>query len=142
MQPTPSHVILGCGTFGGIGGARQLIGNGLAETAAEETLDEAVRLGILWWDTAERYADGASEKTIGAWLSRRTSGCRRGHRLLHGRVAWRCPTVIFQVTRHPGPLESTGLLFLEGAQTRGSGAQADLPVGQCLGGCRGVGWVR
>jgi 1-deoxyxylulose-5-phosphate synthase len=32
-------------------------------------MDEAVRLGMLWWDTAERYADGASEAMIGAWLS-------------------------------------------------------------------------
>lgn len=70
MQSTPSHVILGCGTFGGVGGARQLIGRGLSESALEETLDEAVRLGILWWDTAERYADGASERMIGTWLSR------------------------------------------------------------------------
>jgi aryl-alcohol dehydrogenase-like predicted oxidoreductase len=70
MQATPPRVILGCGTFGGIGGARQLIGKGLSETAAEETMNEAVRLGLLWWDTAERYADGASERMIGAWLQR------------------------------------------------------------------------
>lgn len=65
-------VILGCGTFGGIGGARQLIGKGLNEAAAAETMDEAIRLGILWWDTAERYADGASEAMIGAWLAERS----------------------------------------------------------------------
>jgi aryl-alcohol dehydrogenase-like predicted oxidoreductase len=66
--PAPA-VILGCGTFGGIGGARQLIGKGLDQTAAAETMDEAVRLDLLWWDTAERYADGASERMIGDWLS-------------------------------------------------------------------------
>lgn len=64
-------VILGCGTFGGVGGARNLIGKGLDWTAAAETMDEAVRLGIVLWDTAERYADGASESMIGAWLSSR-----------------------------------------------------------------------
>lgn len=68
--PAPA-VILGCGTFGGIGGARQLIGKGLDQAAAAETMDEAVRLGLLWWDTAERYADGASERMIGDWLSSR-----------------------------------------------------------------------
>jgi hypothetical protein len=47
-----SSVILGCGTFGGIGGARDLIGRGLDGTAAADTMDEAVRLGILLWDTA------------------------------------------------------------------------------------------
>jgi aryl-alcohol dehydrogenase-like predicted oxidoreductase len=71
MQLPAPAAILGCGTFGGIGGARQLIGKGLSEAAAGETLDEAVRLGILWWDTAERYADGASERVIGTWLSSR-----------------------------------------------------------------------
>ena len=70
LHPVPP-VILGCGTFGGIGGARQLIGKGLTATAAEETMDEAVRIGLHWWDTAERYADGASEAMIGAWLSSR-----------------------------------------------------------------------
>jgi len=71
MQAPAPRVILGCGTFGGIGGARQLIGKGRGDAAAEETLDEAVRLGIVWWDTAERYADGASERMIGTWLSGR-----------------------------------------------------------------------
>ncbi len=71
MRPTAPPVILGCGTFGGIGGARQLVGKGLDKKAAEETMDEAARLGILFWDTAERYADGASEEMIGAWLASR-----------------------------------------------------------------------
>ncbi len=66
-----SPVILGCGTFGGIGGARHLIGKGLDHAASMETMDEAARLGIDFWDTAERYADGASESMIGAWLRSR-----------------------------------------------------------------------
>lgn len=69
--PTSPSLILGCGTFGGIGGARHLIGKGLDVAGAEETMDEAVRLCILLWDTAERYADGASETAIGNWLSSR-----------------------------------------------------------------------
>ena len=66
-----SRVILGCGTFGGIGGARDLIGRGLDRAAALATLDEALALGIDLFDTAERYADGESERNIGEWLRSR-----------------------------------------------------------------------
>jgi 1-deoxyxylulose-5-phosphate synthase len=65
------RVVLGCGTFGGIGGSPELIGRGLDERAAFETLDEAVGLGITLFDTAERYAGGASENMIGRWLVER-----------------------------------------------------------------------
>jgi 1-deoxyxylulose-5-phosphate synthase len=68
--PVPS-VILGCGTFGGLGSARHLIGKGLDRAAAVETLDEAAALGIEMWDTAGGYADGESESAIGAWLASR-----------------------------------------------------------------------
>lgn len=68
--PVP-RVILGCGTFGGIGSPRHLIGAGLDRAAALETLDEAAALGIEMWDTAEGYAGGESESAIGAWLASR-----------------------------------------------------------------------
>jgi aryl-alcohol dehydrogenase-like predicted oxidoreductase len=71
-----SQVILGCGTFGGIGSSRNLIGRGLSREAAFETLDESLSLGIDVLDTAEGYADGASELTIGAWLSRQPAELR------------------------------------------------------------------
>lgn len=64
--------VLGTGTFGGIGGSRELIGRGLDEAAAHATLDEAVDLGIVLFDTGERYADGASEVLIGRWLASQT----------------------------------------------------------------------
>ncbi|HSB24385.1 MAG TPA: aldo/keto reductase [Burkholderiaceae bacterium] len=64
-------MILGCGTFGGIGGARHLVGKGLDESASADAMDEAARLGIHFWDTASRYADGASETMIGEWLRSR-----------------------------------------------------------------------
>jgi aryl-alcohol dehydrogenase-like predicted oxidoreductase len=60
---------LGCRTFGGIGGSPELIGRGLDETAAMAALDEAVGLGVTLFDTAERYALGASEMMIGKWLA-------------------------------------------------------------------------
>lgn len=64
-------MILGCGSFGGIGGARDLIGRGLDLEASLATLDEAAALGITVLDTAERYAAGASETMIGRWLAER-----------------------------------------------------------------------
>ena len=51
-------IVLGCGSFGGIGGARDLIGRGLDEDASMAALDKAASLGIIMLDTAERYADG------------------------------------------------------------------------------------
>src|SRR5512143_3470474 len=65
------RAFLGCGTFGGIGGARHLVGRGLDRKAAFAALDEALALGIDVLDTAERYADGESERTIGEWLRQR-----------------------------------------------------------------------
>jgi aryl-alcohol dehydrogenase-like predicted oxidoreductase len=65
--------VLGCGTFGGIGGSSKLVGRGLDEPLAFATMDEAVGLGITLFDTAERYAGGASEIMIGRWLVERDS---------------------------------------------------------------------
>jgi aryl-alcohol dehydrogenase-like predicted oxidoreductase len=64
-------MILGCGSFGGIGGARALIGRGLNLEMSLATLDEAAAVGITMLDTAERYAAGASETMIGRWLDER-----------------------------------------------------------------------
>ncbi len=68
---TTGSVILGCGTFGGIGGARHLVGKGLDVDASLAALDEAASLGIMMLDTAERYAAGVSETTIGQWIAER-----------------------------------------------------------------------
>jgi len=54
-------------------------------------LDEAVSLGINVLDTAERYAGGASERVIGAWLDSRpdevTSGVRIATKVAPDRLA-------------------------------------------------------
>ncbi|MEO8752488.1 MAG: aldo/keto reductase [Casimicrobiaceae bacterium] len=63
--------ILGCGTFGGIGGSPRLIGRGLDEASAFATMDEAIAMGITLFDTAGSYAAGASETMIGRWLMER-----------------------------------------------------------------------
>jgi 1-deoxyxylulose-5-phosphate synthase len=73
-----SRIILGCGTFGGIGGAKALIGRGLDRAAAFETLDEGLALGVTVLDTAERYAEGESERVIGEWLHRQPADVRAG----------------------------------------------------------------
>jgi 1-deoxyxylulose-5-phosphate synthase len=65
------RLIVGCGTFGGIGGSPALIGKGLNDEAAFATLDEAVALGLIMLDTAESYAGGASERTMRRWFSER-----------------------------------------------------------------------
>ena len=48
------RVVLGCGSFGGIGVAKDLIGRGLNLEASLATLDEAAALGVTMLDTAER----------------------------------------------------------------------------------------
>jgi aryl-alcohol dehydrogenase-like predicted oxidoreductase len=65
------QLVLGCGNFGGVGGAAHLVGRGLDESASTAAMDEAVDLGITLFDTAERYALGASETMIGRWLAER-----------------------------------------------------------------------
>lgn len=65
------RLIVGCGTFGGIGGASALIGKGLDEVGAFATLDEAVALGLSMLDTAESYAGGSSETTMRRWFTER-----------------------------------------------------------------------
>src|SRR5579871_5482526 len=74
-----SEVILGCGTFGGLGGARHTIGRGLDIDASFATMDEAVALGINVFDTGERYAGGASELWMGRWLRERGEASRDIH---------------------------------------------------------------
>src|SRR5215475_9766010 len=71
-----SRVALGCGTFGGIGSPRHLIGRGLDRDAAHATMNEAAALGINLFDTAHSYAGGESERWIGGWLRSQTPETR------------------------------------------------------------------
>ena len=63
-----SRIILGCGSFGGIGSEPSLFGQGENEEQAHEILNVAVRLGITTLDTADAYGGGRSETYIGSWL--------------------------------------------------------------------------
>ncbi len=62
---------LGCGGFGGVGSAPELFGKGEDQAAAFAIMDRAVEAGINYFDTADSYGGGASERMIGAWLNER-----------------------------------------------------------------------
>lgn len=71
-----SHVILGCGNFGGVGSAPALFGQGIARDEAFRIMDAAWDLGIRTFDTADAYGGGRSESWIGEWLSTKDAGVR------------------------------------------------------------------
>jgi aryl-alcohol dehydrogenase-like predicted oxidoreductase len=71
------RVILGCGSFGGVGSAPDLFGQGETIEQAFELMDAAWEAGITWFDTADAYGGGRSETYIGEWIrSRRPPGLR------------------------------------------------------------------
>jgi aryl-alcohol dehydrogenase-like predicted oxidoreductase len=74
-------VVFGCGNFGGIGGALDFLGKGMDEPSAFASMDEAAGLGIVLFDTAERYAAGESERIVGRWLDSRPSSVTETIRL-------------------------------------------------------------
>jgi aryl-alcohol dehydrogenase-like predicted oxidoreductase len=71
-----SHVILGCGNFGGVGSAPWLFGQGTSREDALRLLDAAWDLGITTFDTADAYGGGRSEEYIGSWLATKDAGVR------------------------------------------------------------------
>ena len=62
---------LGCGGFGGIGSASELFGKGEDKQTAFALMDHAWDAGINYFDTADSYGGGASERMIGGWLRER-----------------------------------------------------------------------
>ncbi|MFO7571133.1 MAG: aldo/keto reductase [Gaiellaceae bacterium] len=71
-----SHVILGCGNFGGIGSAPAFWGQGIPKDEAFRIMDDAWELGIRTFDTADAYGGGRSETWIGEWLATKGSTVR------------------------------------------------------------------
>jgi len=67
-----SRLLLGGGSFGGIGSAPELFGRGESEEEAFELMDTAVEAGITVLDTADAYGGGRSEAMIGRWLAERS----------------------------------------------------------------------
>ena len=68
---TVSRIALGCGNFGGVGSAPEFFGQGLTEDEAFELMDAAWESGIDWFDTADAYGGGRSERAIGRWIASR-----------------------------------------------------------------------
>ena len=62
---------LGCGGFGGVGSAPELFGKGEDRRTAFALMNQAVELGINYFDTADSYGGGESERVIGDWLNER-----------------------------------------------------------------------
>jgi len=62
---------LGCGGFGGVGSAPELFGKGEDQRTAFAIMDRAWDAGINYFDTADSYGGGVSERIIGAWLQER-----------------------------------------------------------------------
>ena len=68
MEQTYPRVVLGCGNFGGIGGAPALFGQGENSEQAFEIMDAAWGRGITAFDTADAYGGGRSETSVGRWI--------------------------------------------------------------------------
>lgn len=77
-----SVLVLGAASFGGLGSARRLVGQGDSAADAHALLDHALALGITAIDTAGTYGDGASEQILGAWLRARGPAVRQRVRIL------------------------------------------------------------
>jgi aryl-alcohol dehydrogenase-like predicted oxidoreductase len=70
-RPRWPRLSLGCGNFGGIGSAPEFFGRGAGAEEAFALMDAALAAGIDWFDTADAYGGGASERFIGRWRARR-----------------------------------------------------------------------
>lgn len=73
-----SHIVLGCGNFGGIGSSPAFFGQGTPKETAFALMDRAWELGITTFDTADAYGGGRSETWIGEWLATKGPEVRDG----------------------------------------------------------------
>jgi aryl-alcohol dehydrogenase-like predicted oxidoreductase len=62
-----ARIALGCGNFGGVGSAPDFFGQGMTQDEAFALMDAAWAAGIDWFDTADAYGGGRSERAIGRW---------------------------------------------------------------------------
>src|SRR5215831_9472848 len=65
------RIALGCGNFGGVGSAPEFFGQGLDDDQAFEMMDAAWEFGLTYFDTADAYGGGRSERAIGRWIASR-----------------------------------------------------------------------
>ena len=74
------RIVFGCGNFGGIGSSPSLRSAGDSEEQALQLLDQARRVGLRRFDTANTYGGGSSERILGKWLrSQGTSFLQDAH---------------------------------------------------------------
>ncbi|WP_020497478.1 aldo/keto reductase [Sciscionella marina] len=66
-----SEFIFGAGGIGGIGSVPVFRGHGNSAEEGMSLLDRALEIGITVIDTADVYAGGDSERTVGEWLTSR-----------------------------------------------------------------------
>jgi len=71
-----SRIILGCGSFGGLGSSIAHFGAGETERESHVLMDTAWEAGITTFDTADAYGGGRSEAFIGSWLRGRHAPVR------------------------------------------------------------------
>lgn len=71
-----SSIILGCGSFGGVGADPKLYGKGVSDDEAGAIMDHALEMGINCFDTSNSYGGGTSEVAVGKWLKRKGSAVR------------------------------------------------------------------
>jgi aryl-alcohol dehydrogenase-like predicted oxidoreductase len=71
------RLALGCGGFGGVGSAPAFFGQGASEQEAFALMDAALAAGIDWFDTADAYGGGASERFIGRFIASRAPAALR-----------------------------------------------------------------
>lgn len=69
---TISEFVFGAGSIGGVGTSSATRGRGISCEEGMARLDEAWAAGIRLIDTADAYAGGQSEKTVGEWLKSRS----------------------------------------------------------------------
>jgi aryl-alcohol dehydrogenase-like predicted oxidoreductase len=82
--PAFAGISLGCGNFGGIGSAPAFFGQGADEESAFAIMDAAWAAGIRWFDTADGYGGGSSERFVGRWrAARRAEGLTLTTKVFH-----------------------------------------------------------
>jgi aryl-alcohol dehydrogenase-like predicted oxidoreductase len=64
------RIVFGCGNIGGLGSNPALRDKGDSRERGLELLDQARRVGITRFDTANAYGGGLSETVLGEWFSR------------------------------------------------------------------------
>ncbi len=71
-----TRIVLGCGTFGGIGHTPSSSGQGMSKDEAFRIMDSAWDRGITTFDTGDVSGDGRSESVIGQWLATKGADIR------------------------------------------------------------------